>query len=764
MPTAKQPDENVRKNDALTKGERLEALINLSRNIRDKERRIPISYDDFLYIASIQPKQIFRDIFQYFHDMVEYYIPEGYDEYPSNESSGFLKYKTNKLFIEQCDEPFFADRLFANRFMELVKGFRKGVQNNHIYFFEGPPGSGKSTFLNNLLHKLEEYSKTPKGTVYKIAWKINTSELPINSIPQLQKRIDSHQNGENGKQDKYLHISCPNNCHPVLIIPKELRKDFLNELIPNKQFKQLLFSQKEYEWIFKSKPCAFCSSMYNTLFDMLQEPLKVYRMIYPKKMDFSRQFGKGISIFNPGDLPVSEPIFNNELQHLINETLQTDEIPYKYSYLSHTNNGIYALMDIKDHNKTRLMNLHGIISDGVHKVDQIEERIKTLFVGVINPEDTIHYENVKSFQDRIITINIPYILDFQTEVNIYKNKFGQNVIDSFMPRVISNFSKIIISTRLNTASDILEKWLKKPDVYKSYVDKNLLLLKMELYTGKIPQWLFEEDVNSFNKQIRKTLITETKYEGQKGISGRQSLTIFNNFTSKYASNKQTISMKDIVYYFKNDAILSETIPDDFIDSLNTLYEFNILEEVKESIYFYNKKKMMRDIKNYLFALNFNIGEQIHSHYTGDSFLLTDDYLINIETYLFGSDVSEQEKLKHRKEEHATYITHTLSQEIKNQDKLIDQTDQFNNLMKKYSDNLKKFAFAPYHRNDHFKRCIEAYNTPAFNQFENPLKKTVDRMVTNMVQKFGYTETSAIYIILYVIENNLEERFKNFSLD
>jgi len=55
--------------------------------------------------------------------------------------------------------------------------------------------------------------------------------------------------------------------------------------------------------------------------------------------------------------------------------------------LALTNNGIYALMDIKDNNITRLLSLHGIISDGVHKVEHIEEKINTLFLGLVNPED-----------------------------------------------------------------------------------------------------------------------------------------------------------------------------------------------------------------------------------------------------------------------------------------------------------------------------------------------------------------------------------------
>ena len=56
--------------------------------------------------------------------------------------------------------------------------------------------------------------------------------------------------------------------------------------------------------------------------------------------------------------------------------------PLLSSVLAKTNNGIYSIMDIKSHNKDRLMNLHGVISDNIHKVEYIEERINSLFFAL----------------------------------------------------------------------------------------------------------------------------------------------------------------------------------------------------------------------------------------------------------------------------------------------------------------------------------------------------------------------------------------------
>jgi predicted Ser/Thr protein kinase len=742
-------------------GVKMEILDKLAGDIHKTHHQTTLTFDEFLFLAGRKPKMIFRDIFQLYHDMVHHYVPEGFDEYPvTGDSAGFLNYDMNKLFVENCNDPFYADRIFANRFMSLADSFRKGVQNNQIYFFEGPPGSGKSTFLNILLKKMEDYTHLPDGAVYKLAWELNLPDLPGYNIPaDLTEKV-----AEKTEEEHKLLISCPNNDHPITIFPKELRAKLLSGIIVDRGFLKELLSNIEYKWIFTEKACTFCTSMYHHLVDIYKNPVEVFRMVRARRMEFNRHMGKGISVYNPGDPLMAKPVENRELQQNLNRLFSTDEIPHIHSRLAFTNNGIYALMDIKDQNINRLINLHGIVSDGVHKVDYLEESIRSLFLGVINPEDKVTYENVQSFRDRIVTIKIPYVLDYNTEVNIWKHKFGLQPTEAFMPRVLSNLSKIIISSRMLLDTSIYDEWLKIPEKYKSYIDDNLLLLKMELYTGKIPRWLDDDDVKNFKKEVRKKIILETELEGTSGISGRQSLKIFARFITRNELRPQSISMSSVIDFVKNDPILSKAVPQGFPDAIFNLYEFNILDEVKDSIYFYNVAKIKRDLKNYLFALNFEPGETITSHYTGDRLLLNNEFYNSIEPFIFGDSIDHDKLLILRKQEHLTYITQTLSAEIKLRDIPIEQTEQFISMHRKYEDNLKKSALAPFDNNDHFKRCIQSFNTPAFNKFESPLKRTVNRIIDNLVKKFGYTEQSAQYIVLYVIENKLNERFRNFGID
>jgi len=752
--------------DLQSRALKLEALIKLSNSIRYGKGRVPVNFNDFLYLASKDPCNVFRNIFQLFSDMVYHYITK--DNNKEDVQTGFESYDTSNLFVNGCDNPFFADRIFTNRFIRLVKGFRKGIQNNRIYLFEGPPGSGKSTFLNNLLQKFEEYTNLPEGRMYKTYWRLDIEKLDkfkhfkkhLVDIAEQTNNIDALEQLTKGEYArKTLDFSCPNHDHPILQIPVEFRSEFLNELIPHDWFKDLLFNSQQFKWVLKDIPCPICNSITTLLMDSIGDPMEVFSMLYARSTKFDRQFGEGVSIFNPGDPTPQGPISNPKLQNMINDLFNTDDIKFLYSYLALTNNGIFALMDIKENNIQRLMSLHGIVSDGVHRVDLMEERIKTFFVGLVNPEDKIHYQNVKSFQDRITTIHVPYVLDFNTEVEIYLNKFGSKITAKFLPRVLDNFAKIVISTRLEKKSETINQWLKRLDKYKKYIDNDLLLLKMDIYSGKTPSYLTEEDLNNFTDELKLKIFEESKKEGIAGVSGRKSLNIFNAFITKFGKDDKLITMETVVQFF----LPQETEPDfivpaGFIDSLVRLYDFNILQEIKEAIYYFNKDQISKDIQNYLFAINFDVGEKVKSVYTGDLLDITEDYFKNFEALYLGAVSTSMQRTSFRRDIHAKYISKTLSQEIKVQNKHIEDTEQFKELYEKYTKNLKENALAPYLNNDNFRRAILDFDSAGFKTYDSKLRRDIKMLISNLMKIYNYTQEGAKQVCIYALDKNLVKQF------
>lgn len=754
-------------------------MENLSQNMESSDQRKPVPFNKFLEYLVSEPQIVIRNIFHVFHDMIKSYVGDGFDEYPDDpESIGFMYYDSTSLLVEDTDHPFFADRLFANRFVNKVKAMRQGAQQNKIYIFEGPHGCGKSTFLNNLLSKFEAYANTEAGTRYEIVWRLNRKALGgtngSETIPIIE-RLSHEGNGDEADQktvinrqvymretEEYIEIPCPSHDNPILMIPKSYRRVFFDNLFKNDQFKWRLFTEKEYEWVFRDTPCTICSAIYKALLEKLDNPSKIFDMLYAEKYYFNRRLGEGISVFNPGDRPLRQNVFTNDMLQLRLDGLFKDSnrVRYIFSNYARTNNGIYVLMDIKSHNKERLMELHNIISEGIHKVEHIEENVNSLFMALMNPEDKVNVEGLQSFQDRIEYIEIPYVLDIQTEVEIYRDIFGKHIDANFLPKVLHNFARIIISSRLNEKSQALLDWIGNSDKYKLYCDKNLQLLKMEIYTGYIPSWLLSEDLMKFTASVRRRVIAESEAEGDKGFSGRDSIKLFNDFYNSYASEDRLITMSMLIAFFKKiDKEYPVHIPDGFLESLLHMYDYNLLQEVKEALYYFNEDKISSDIQNYLYGINFEPGTEVVSIYTGERLNIAEDFYKTIELRLLGEKADQKMRQSFRKDTQKIYASHTLTREIMVEGKPIIKTDLYLNLRDRYIYHLKEKVLDPFLQNENFRRAIKDFDTDSFKTYDRKIREDVTFLINNLVKKYQYNKKGAREVCMYVVDNDLAKKYK-----
>ncbi len=790
------------------------ALSNLDQSVRDRDKSFSVPFETFLQTMLKEPRTYIRNVFQIFCDMITSNVGEGIDEYPDDpESINFKDYDFSKLFVDGLDNPFFTDRLFANRMMSLKDAMEHGAQQNKIYIFEGPHGSGKSTFLNNLLLKFEEYANSEAGKRYEAVWILDRktfgdftgheySKLAENVLNKLRKHshIENKQGSAHNKEDEissfvnnnklnietmsenaaaldsnnfsedqihaeatwsHIEIPCPSHDHPLLMVPKHYRRTFFDDLFKNDKFKYKLFSDKEYEWIFKNNPCTICSSLYQALLQKYNSPKRVFEMLYIKPFSFNRRLGEGISVFNPGDQPQKQKVLSNSiLQRRINGFLgDSNKVKYIFSRYAKTNNGIYVLMDIKTHNKDRLIDLHNIISEGIHKVENIEENVNSLFIALINPEDKKNIQDKPSFTDRIEYVKIPYVLDLRTEVNIYKNVFGSHIDLSFLPRVLHNFARVIISSRINRKSEALLGWIDDPKKYGLYCDENLHLLKMEVYAGLIPSWLDEDDRKRFTAKRRRKIVMESEKDGIDGFSGRDSLKIFNDFLSTYAKKEKLINMTDLYSYFtKTRKDLAGQIPVGFLDSLIKMYNYTILQEVKESLYYYNEEQISKDIQNYMFAVNFEIGTTGTCNYTNEKIDITEDFFKTIENHLLGSNIYVKAREVFRKDTQKEYTSKTLTQEIMVDNKEITGTELYKSLHERYVYNLKEKSLDPFFENENFRRAIKDYNTDDFKTYDKMIRKNVTFLMKNLTERHKYSRRGAKEVCMYVIDNELALQF------
>jgi predicted Ser/Thr protein kinase len=436
-------------------------------------------------------------------------------------------------------------------------------------------------------------------------------------------------------------------------------------------------------------------------------------------------------------------------------------VSYLYSRYAKTNNGVYALMDIKSHNTERLMELHNIISDGVHKVEDIEEKVNSLLYALMNPEDKKILDDLRAFTDRVEYINIPYVLDLQTEVDIYRENFGKHIDESFLPRVLHNFARVIIATRLRTRSEAMEEWIGQPDKYEMYCDTNLQLLKMEIFTGHIPEWLSEEDVANFTAKRRLRIVAESEQDGWKGLSGRDSIKLFNEFYSTYARTDKLIDMSMLGKFFrkfcKNDR---DILPMGFLDSLLKMYNYTVLQEVKESLYYYNEEQISREIINYIFAVNFEIGAVETCEFTGERLDITEDFFKKMESRLL---VEPENSISFRNSVQKAYTTSALPQEMMRDGLPITETSLYLHLYEKCIHNLKEKVLEPFLKNANFRRAIKDFNREEFKTYDKRIQSDVTYMIDNLQKKYRYPPQGAKEICMYVVDNNIAGQFASTKI-
>ncbi|MDD5718971.1 MAG: serine protein kinase PrkA [Candidatus Krumholzibacteria bacterium] len=752
------------------------ALQDLAASQRGLETGRTLSFEDFLAQLRWRPDRLIRNVHQVFHDMVRAHVGHGHDEYPDDpESINFIAYDFSSLLVEDTDQPFFADRIFANRLMNVIESFRGGAQQNKIYLFNGPPGSGKSIFLNNLLQRFQEYANSPDGIRYETVWRLDRARLGDDgghtASEQLARLLGEKRTAKllqdlgagqrSAPGASYIEVPCPSHDNPIVMIPRDQRAAILDALFASDEFKWNLSTGKQYDWVFSAEPCTICSSLYRALLRKLDDPDAVFSMIFARPYQVNRRLGEGISVYNPGDLRSRQPAQTNlELQRRLDELLPAgSRVRYIYSRYARTNNGIYALMDLKGHNKDRLFELHNIISEGVHKVEEIEESVQSLFLGVMNPEDEQNIGGFQSLKDRIEFIHINYVLESPTEVAIYANTFGRHIHENFLPRVLENFARVIISSRLNENSPALRDWIGDPRKYMLYCDENLHLLKMAMYTGVIPDWLDEEDRKRLTAKRRRQIIAEAENEGSSGFSGRDAIDIFQDLYGAHVREGQLITMDSLVNFFtKVRPELSEKVPKGFLDALRNMYNYQTLQEVKESLFYYNEQQIARDLQNYLFALNFELGTSARCTYTGDKLEITEAFLDGIEDRLLGQEISDERRREFRAETQRVYTSRTLTQEIMLDGKDITDTELYAALRERYVFHLKEKVLEPFLKNINFRRALKDLGSDDFKTYDSKIRTDVRFLITNLCDRFGYNEQSAREVCLYVIDHNLAEEF------
>jgi len=196
-----------------------------------------------------------------------------------------------------------------------------------------------------------------------------------------------------------------------------------------------------------------------------------------------------------------------------------------------------------------------------------------------------------------------------------------------------------------------------------------------------------------------------------------------------------------------------------LSSLLRMYDYSVLQQVKESLYYYNEDQIARDIKNYISAVTNELDSIVNCIFTKEELHVTEAFLESIENRLLSENLNKARRDEIRHDVLKEYTTRTLTHEIMIQGKDIVDTRLFASLYQRYVHNLKKQVLEPFIDNENFRNAIKDFDTEKFRTHDKRIKKDVKFLIDNLSAKFGYTSQGANEVCIYMIDNGLANKFK-----
>ncbi|MFC0016016.1 MULTISPECIES: hypothetical protein [Allobacillus] len=460
--------------------------------------------------------------------------------------------KNNHHLLYGMDE--LLEQLLTRYFRPAAKGY--DIRKRMLVLI-GPPGSGKSTFVQFFKQALSDFTETDQGAVYRI-FNCPLHENPLHALPQSLKRTIKSVTG----YEVHGELS-PLNTHKLTV-----------------------------EWG------------------------NDWRKIPVERITISENERRGIGTFLPGDPQVQEI---SDLMGEVDFSTITDygsqSHPYAYRYdgeLQVGNQGILELQELFKLSPKLLYPLLSVTEEQKYKIPrQAMTHSDLVIIGHSNPEDFEQFfassEN-RPLASRMIIQRVPYNLNLDEEVKLYKSKLTEQDLIKIQPFALESLAATVIYSRLQSSRHEMTK-----------------LEKISLYQSKQPPY--------------ESLKQEFTDEGMDGLDPRL---IFHILSMAMANRQEIVTCEYLLH------LLSNEIKSDLRFHITEKEKFlTAIEQGKR--YFYG------EIEHFLLK-NFAEIEKDFVEMSTDDYLLNrkedDGFLTAIHEHFNEKDESIQfkelpEKIKHR---------------------------------------------------------------------------------------------------------------------
>ena len=565
------------------------------------------------------------------------------------------KIRKYKYFYEE----FFGMEPVIHKLMQFLKSAAlKGEESRQVLLLMGPVGAGKSALIEHIKRSLE------------------------------------------GKS--YFHLEGdPQRGEPLQLIPRSLRKEMEDLLDVNIEGDLSPVAR----W-----------SLFND-YDGKYEDFKVV------ESTFSQRGRRGIAVVPPMDAnsqDVSVLIGTEDISKL---DLYSEDDPRLLSLNGAFNVGNRGIVEFVEVFKNEIEFLHTMLTATQEKrVPSPGKNDMIYFDGVIlshcNESEWNRFKGEhtnEAILDRVVKINVPYVLELDQEIKIYQKMIRRSDFKSahIAPHTMKVASMFSVMSRLKPSA--------KCDI----------LTKMKIYNGEN---IIEK--GRVKKIDIKDLREESRHEGMDGISTR--------FIMKSLDRALSDSDKNMI------------TPINIIDSLTKQVKEQVIDDNKRENYLGLIQDIIRE--EYLRILETEIAKAFITAYEEQAQSLFDSYLDNAEAYATRSKVKNQVTREERDPDEKF---------LKSIEEMIgvvgSAKDGFRNDVTAYMfAKMRKGETVDYNSYGPLKEAIEQYLITSVKDIarivtksksrDDKQKKKYSTMIQTLVEEYGYNESSAEEILTYAANN------------
>lgn len=583
----------------------------------DSNKRI-LSFEEYLHLLSENPVNQLRGSAKYMADMMDHF---GKSEVrtpgaAAGESQLFRFHVFDHVDNGHSRKVVGQEAVQTQIYRSLRTFHRQGI-NNKMLLLHGPNGSAKSSIIHAIMGGLERYSSEPQGATYSFNWifpveRYTKGGIGLNTYTATRESVSSY--AKLPDEEVAARISCDLKDHPLLVVPLEHRRAFLEKLLGAAKVAELWPTLPSY--LTRGDLCHRCKQMYEALLTANGgDYRKVLMHIQVERIYFSRRYRRGLVTIEPQlhvDAQYQQLTMNRSIASLP-ASLQSLNLFTLTGDLVEGNRGVIEYSDLLKRPVDTFKYLLSACESGNVNVGHSIAYLDTVMLGSTNElqlDAFKEFPDFMSFKARIELIRVPYLLSSSQEREIYEPELEHLTGEKHVaPHTSWTLALWAVLTRLKKPNSI-----NYPPSVSTIVSNLSPLEKAKLYdSGEMPVSLNPEERKLLRATLRKLRDEYTNipyYEGRMGASAREMKSIL--FDAAQNSDFACVSplavmrqMEEFVKRVSEYEFLKQDVKDGFHDSVEFInvvrneYLSRVDHEVRDAIGLYDSRQWEDFLKRYV---------------------------------------------------------------------------------------------------------------------------------------------------------------------